>query len=45
MNEAINSENIRKLVNCSEIEGNLEILSHVFTTHLPTTFTNISYGK
>lgn len=35
MSERINAINIRNFVNCSEIEGNIEILSHVFQEHLP----------
>lgn len=31
----IDSQNIHQLVNCSEIEGNIEILNHVFKAHLP----------
>ncbi|CAD5205875.1 unnamed protein product [Bursaphelenchus okinawaensis] len=35
LNEPINSHNIKQLVNCSEIEGNIEVLNHVFSPHLP----------
>uniref|UniRef100_A0A183C6L3 receptor protein-tyrosine kinase n=1 Tax=Globodera pallida TaxID=36090 RepID=A0A183C6L3_GLOPA len=35
----INSVNIRELINCTEIEGNIEILNHVFSEHIPTTAT------
>uniref|UniRef100_A0A915D6W2 receptor protein-tyrosine kinase n=1 Tax=Ditylenchus dipsaci TaxID=166011 RepID=A0A915D6W2_9BILA len=38
MTEPINSLNIRNFVNCSEIEGNIEILNHVFEENLPDVY-------
>uniref|UniRef100_A0A1I7SAM9 KH_dom_type_1 domain-containing protein n=1 Tax=Bursaphelenchus xylophilus TaxID=6326 RepID=A0A1I7SAM9_BURXY len=35
LTESIDSHNIHQLANCSEIEGNLEILNYVFSPHLP----------
>ncbi|KAL3085401.1 hypothetical protein niasHT_033630 [Heterodera trifolii] len=36
LDEPINSVNIRQLINCTEIEGNIEILNHAFSEHMPT---------
>lgn len=41
LQEPINALNIRLLVNCSEIEGNIELLSHVFEDHLPDSATSL----
>lgn len=35
LDEPLNADNIRTLVNCSEIEGNIEILGYAFHEHLP----------
>ncbi|KAI1729731.1 receptor L domain-containing protein [Ditylenchus destructor] len=35
MTDRINSLNIRNFINCSEIEGNIEVLNHVFQEHYP----------
>lgn len=35
LNQRIDAITIRDLVNCTRIEGNIEILNHVFTEHFP----------
>ena len=35
LDEPLNADNIRTLANCSEIEGNIEILGYAFEEHLP----------
>ncbi|KAH7724854.1 TK/EGFR protein kinase [Aphelenchoides avenae] len=45
LKEPLNAVNIRNLVNCSEIDGNIEVLSHVFEEHLSDTATSFNMSK